>query len=730
MQDLIHFNAEANTFTLSNEQITYIMEIVEDTYLVHRYWGKKLTSYHFSNRPPLKKRTFAAAPIAEKPEVSPEFLPFEFPYPHQGDFRNSAVQIQQANGDELVRFCFQSYEIKNGVNQLSDLPHARGADEEAQTLIIYLSDQIAEIELALYYTIFADSSVIVRSSKIKNIGTRPIKIAKLFSASIDVRYDQQLSTTFYGTHQKEFQLNRSEIQHGLYKIGSSRGASGPLYPPYIALSKGADEFRGEVHAMTLIYSGNHEIILERDQYDHLRMQAGLASETFSWQLNAEETFYSPQALLSYSDRGFNGSSQSFHRFFTDHLISPAWKNKERPLLINSWEMTYYDVNHKRIIDLIDAAADLGFETVALDDGWYGKRNSSKTSLGDWTVDTDKFPDGLKPLVDYAKEKNIGFGIWFEPEMISPKTELLQKHPDWVMRSKNYEPLLGRNQYVLDLTNPEVQHFIIETVAKTIMELGVSYVKWDMNRHMTDPFSQQQTFESTEYPHRYMLGLYRVLNELTSAFPEVLFENCSSGGGRLDPGMLFYFPQTWISDNTDGLDRQQIQYGASCLFPISSMTGHVSDVPNHQTNRVVPFKTRAALASSTNMGYEMNIAQLTEDEKKAVRSHLKEYKQERKLIMEGTFHRLQSPFEGNTCGWMFLNKEQAVIYLFRNRYQVFDLSLLIKLPGLDHHALYQEETTRQVYSGSELINCGLALENPKGDCIVQKIKLKKIEAESV
>ncbi|MBO1306076.1 alpha-galactosidase [Enterococcus sp. 669A] len=706
------------------------MEIVEETYLIHRYWGKKLTSYHFSNRPTLKKRTFAAAPNNEKPEISPEFLPFELPFAHQGDFRSPALQIEQKNCETITRFSYQGYEIVDGAPELTDLPHARNTEEQAQTLIVYLFDEIAQIEVALYYTIFAESSVIVRSTSVKNAGSETVKVTKLLSASLDTRYDGQVSTTFYGTHQKEFQLNRQEIQHGMFKIGSSRGASSPQYPPYLALSKDANEFQGEVHAMTLIYSGNHETALELDQYNHLRLQIGLNSETFAWQLHSGETLQSPQAVLSYSDLGFNGSSQSFHQFFTDHLIHPAWKNKARPVLINSWEMTYYDVNEALIKQLIDSASELGFETVVLDDGWYSKRNSSKTSLGDWAVDGEKFPNGIKPLVEYAKEKGLGFGIWFEPEMISPNTKLIQQHPDWVMRSANYEPILGRSQLVLDLTNPDVQQFIIHTLSQAIEDFGVNYVKWDMNRHLTDPFSQRGDFPAFEYGHRYMLGLYRIIDALTSTYPEVLFENCSSGGGRLDVGMLYYFPQTWISDNTDGLDRQEIQSGASNLFPISSMTGHVSDVPNHQTNRTVPFETRAALASSTNMGYEMDIIHLNEAEKEMIRQHLQTYKAERELIMQGQFYRLLSPFEGNLCAWLFTDKaqEQAIVYVFRNRYQVFDLSLLVKIPYLDEDGMYQIVGTDQVYSGSELAHCGLALDNKKGDFAVQKITLKKMESE--
>ena len=391
-------------------------------------------------------------------------------------------------------------------------------------------------------------------------------------------------------------------------------------------------------------------------------------------------------------------------------------------------MTYFDVTEELLTKLIDSASDLGFETVVLDDGWFDNRNSSKTSLGDWLVDDKKFPNGIPSLVDYAKEKNISFGIWFEPEMISPNTELIKQHPEWVMKSKSYEPLLGRNQYFLDLTNKDVQDFIIKTLSNAITNFGVNYIKWDMNRHMTDPFSLTDAAKNAqEFSHKYILGLYRIIDTLTSSYPNVLFENCSSGGGRLDPGMLFYFPQTWVSDNTDALDRQQIQYGTSYLFPISSLTGHVSQVPNHQTGRKTPFETRAALASSTNMGYEMNIIDMNEKEKKQVFNHLSDYKEERDLILYGDFYRITSPFESNVCSWMFTDKEKnhAILYVFRNIYQVYDLSLLIRIPHLNPESLYQIGNSDNVYSGSEIANAGISFENPMQDFIVQKLVLKKI-----
>lgn len=728
MNQLIHYDEEKKVFHLTNTYVSYIMEIVEDTYLIHRHWGKKLTDYNFSNRPMLKKRTFAATPNILKPELSLEFLPQEISLPYQGDFRNSTVKIQNQDGQSITRFSYAGYEIHDQAIELNDLPFARNNESFGQTLIVHLYDKIAKITLDIFYTIFEDSPVIVRSTKVINESNQIVKVDKLLSTSIDTQYDNQLLTTFYGTHQKEFQMTRSDIQHGLFKIGSTRGASGPQYPPFLALSKDATEFQGEVHAMSLLYSGNHEENIERDQYNNLRVQIGINEETFSWTLNPKEAIQSPQALLVYSNQGFNSNSQAFHTFFNNHLINPLWKKRKRPIVINSWEMTYFNVSERLLIEMIDSASSLGFETVVLDDGWFGKRNSSKTSLGDWTIDGEKFPNGIKPLVDYAKKKEIGFGIWFEPEMISPNTELIAQHPDWVMKSKSYEPILGRNQFFLDLTNAEVQDFIIKTLSDTINSLGVNYIKWDMNRHMTDPFSPAMNKNNwMDFSHRYMLGLYHIINTLTLRHTNVLFENCSSGGGRLDPGMLFYFPQTWISDNTDALDRQQIQYGASYMFPISSMTGHVSEVPNHQTGRKIAFETRAALASSTNMGYEMDIISMSEKERQKVAIHLSTYKKERDLIFEGDFYRLVSPNESNMCGWMFVdkNKNNAIIYTFRNIYQVFDLALLIRIPYLDTEANYLEMNTNIIYSGSELSACGISLENPPGDFIVHKIILEKV-----
>lgn len=725
---MISYDEQKQVFHLRNDNISYIFEIVADTYLAHRHWGKIIESYSLSNKPPLKKRTFAAMNIPELPEFSLEYVPLEVSFPNQGDYREPSVQIRMSNGYTVSRFSYEKFEILDEAPQLTALPHARDLPgSNSQTLIIHLVDPISSIRLLLSYTIFEDADIIIRSSKIINESNSSVMIEKLTSASVDMRYEGQQCTTFYGTHQKEYQLNRHPISHGKFSVGSNRGASGPQYPPYLSISKDATEFSGDVHALTLIYSGNHLSNLERDQYNHLRLQIGLNPDTFTWQLGPGESFQSPQAVLSYSDKGYNGNSTVFHQFFNKHLIPQNWVNKLRPILVNSWEMSYFDVSEKIMKDLIDSAKEMGFEAVVLDDGWFGERNSSKTSLGDWQVDETKFPNGIKPLVDYAKEQGMQFGIWFEPEMVSPNSELMRHHPDWIMGTAEYEPILGRSQYILDLTKEEVQAFIIDFLTRSIQDFGIHYIKWDMNRHMTEPASNAcNQSHANEYAHRYMMGLYSILDTITTLFPDVLFENCSSGGGRLDPGMLYYMPQTWASDNTDGLDRQKIQYGASYLFSPYSLTGHVSSVPNHQTGRKTDFETRMHLASSTNMGYEMDIIHLSDAEKAIIKAHVERYKEDRDFLMASAFYRLESPFDSNHCAWMFTDeaRDKIIVYLFRNIYDVSELSLLLKVPFIDLSADYVEINSQMKYSGSELATCGIALPNPMGDFLAVRLDFEK------
>lgn len=714
----ITYDTEKKIFHLSNNKISYIMELKENT-LLHRYWGKTLRNYNGANCPQAVKRTFAAPLNPENPLFSLEMEPQEFSCPHQGDYREPSLSVRQENGYTVGRMKYQSYEITDQVHIPENMPHIREMEHKAaKTLAVHFLDTVSKVTLTLYYTILEDLAVIVRSAQITNRGSHAVWVEKALSACIDTTYQKQELATFYGTHQKEFQINRQEIKHGTFSTGSTRGASSPQYPPFAALcTPETTEHIGEVHAFGLIYSGNHRVSVERDQYNHIRVALGIHPQDFSWKLLPNESFQTPQAVFVYSNMGWNGMSQEFHKLYTQRLFPGQWAKKKRPILLNSWEMCYFDVSQEKMIRVIKEAAKLGFELVVLDDGWFGHRNNSKSSLGDWTVNTEKFPDGLTPLLKCAKENGIQLGIWFEPEMISPDSALMKSHSGWHMQIDGYTPLLGRNQLVLDFTQLEIQDHIINTMSNFLEEYPVSYIKWDMNRHMTDPGSLHLPSDRKgEFFHRYMLGLYRILQELTTRFPDVLFENCSSGGGRFDAGMSFYMPQTWCSDNTDALDRQSIQYGASYLFPPSAVTAHVSAVPNHQTGRCIPFHTRAAVASSANMGYEFNILDLSPEEKEQVMAHLSEYTQEREFLFNGEFYRLCSPFEDGNCTWMIINPEKthAVVYYFTREYMVSSLSLYFKIPYVDPQKNYIEKNTGRYFSGDELIHAGIAVTPARGD----------------
>lgn len=553
-------------------------------------------------------------------------------------------------------------------------------------------------------------------------------INKMMSASIDIPFDNQVLTSFSGSHQAEFQLQKKEIHPGRCIQSTRRGASGPQYPPFLAISSAnTDNFSGEVKAMTLIYSGEHAESVERNQYDFVRLQIGLNPDSFSWKLKPNDSFQTPQAVLTYSKDGFNGMSQQFHRFTKDHLVPPQFAHRYAPILVNSWEMTYFDVNHEKISSLISKAAQLGFEAVVLDDGWFLGRENSRSSLGDWTVDRKKFPDDLHPLIQTCHEHDLQFGIWFEPEMISQRSLLAQEKPHWIVRSKNHTPLYSRHQYCLDLSQTEVQDWLIDTLTHFIQSYQVDYIKWDMNRHLVEHESQITALGSAkEFAHRYMLGLYRIVDTITKRFPDLLIENCSSGGGRLDYGMLYYFPQTWASDNTDGFDRQSIQDGASYLFHPYQLTGHVSVTPNHQTQRHTPLQTRQDLASATNMGYELNLLEFSEEEEVVIMEHIKEYKKQRPLIKHGNFYRLQSPFTTNQTAWLFESPDKShyQLFAFRNIFKVSQFHTILKIPYLDSNAHYRDQFGRE-FSGAELVHSGIHIPFAASDFQSYSLELYRI-----
>ena len=726
----IQFDSKTNYFYIQNSRMTYIVELFQNSHLLHRYWGPHISNFKAWNQTPNQKKTFAAFSDFDNPTESLEYYPHEFSLPYQGDYMEPSLEVTLANLSQIVHFHFQSYQIIEGTPELDGLPHVRNnQDSPAQTLKVTFVDEQAQLILEHYYTVFQQHDIILRSYKLINLGKNPVTINKFMSASFDIPFDNQVLTSFSGSHQAEFQLQKRVIQPGRSILSTRRGASGPQYPPFLAISNAnTDDFSGEVKAMTLIYSGEHAESVERNQYDFVRLQIGLNPDSFSWKLEPNDSFQTPQAVLAYSRSGFNGMSQVFHHFTRAHLVPPQFANRYAPILVNSWEMTYFDVNHEKMSSLISKAAQLGFEAVVLDDGWFLGRENSRSSLGDWTVDKEKFPDDLHPLIQACHKQGLQFGIWFEPEMISQQSILAQEKPHWIVRSKNHAPLYSRHQYCLDVSQKEVQDWLIDSLSQFISTYQVDYIKWDMNRHLVEHESQITILGSAkEFAHRYMLGLYRIIDSITKRFPDLLIENCSSGGGRLDYGMLYYFPQTWASDNTDGLDRQAIQDGASYLFHPYQITGHVSVTPNHQTQRHTPLQTRQDLASATNMGYELNLLEFSEEEEKRVIKHISEYKQSRHLVKYGNFYHLKSPFTSNQTAWLFESQDKShyQFIAFNNVFKVSQHHAIFKIPYLDQDANYVDQFGRE-FSGAELVHSGLHIPFAASDFQSYTLELSRVE----
>ena len=534
--------------------------------------------------------------------------------------------------------------------------------------------------------------------------------------------------TLSGAHTEEKNVYRRPLCADSVTIESSRGTSSPQATPFIGLlSPGTTEEQGEVLGVNLIYSGNFYGCVQCGQYGTIRVQLGINPYQFGWQLAPGTSFCTPEAVLVYSVNGLAGMSNIFHRLYRTRVCRGWYRDRERPVLLNSWEGMYFEINEEKMLTLAEEAAELGIELLVMDDGWFKGRNTDTTSLGDWTEDKKKFPDGLQSLAKKVKQKGIDFGIWFEPEMISRESDLYREHPDWVIRSPLYEPILSRHQLVLDLSNPAVCEYLIEAVSKVLVPGNISYVKWDMNRHLTDLGSAYLDRKNqNELSHRYVLGLYQVMGTLTERFPQVLFESCSSGGGRFDAGMLYYMPQTWTSDNTDAVCRLKIQYGTSLLFPTVTMGAHVSACPNHQVGRTTPIATRFAVAAAGNLGYELDLKKLSKEEKEEVREQIAEYKRRRRTVQFGTYYRLADSFQENQSAWNIVSEDgMEVIFthvqiLARSAYRV----PVIRLKGLDPDAVYIDCETGQEYGGDELMYAGIRIPRIRQDFSSTTMVLRK------
>lgn len=721
---MIHYDEQQRVFHLQTERSSYLMQILRDGYLVHLHWGGRVTRYHGGNAPVHLDRGFSPSPDETDRTFSPDSFPQEYPTFGTGDFRTPACQVLREDGSTVGDLRYQAHRILAGKPALAGLPSVyTESDAEAQTLEIDLQDPADGVCVTLCYTVLRDFDVITRSVRFQNRGSTPVRLLRALSASVDFRDTDFEWLTLNGAHVRETQVHRAALRPGVQSVESRRGHSSHQHHPFQALLRPrTDEAQGEAYGFSLVYSGNFLAQAEVDQFGTLRTNLGINPFDFEWLLEPGASFQTPEAVQAYSNQGLGGLSLTYNRLYRTRLCRGPWRDAERPVLVNNWEATYFNFDADKIEALAVSAQKVGIELVVLDDGWFGKRDNDLSSLGDWGVDRRKLPHGLEDLARRVNGLGLKFGLWFEPEMISPDSDLYRAHPDWCLHVPQRRRTESRNQLVLDLSRPEVCAYLIDTVSHVLASAPIGYVKWDMNRHMTEVGSAALPPErQRETAHRYMLGLYRVLEAITQRFPDVLFESCSGGGGRFDPGMLHYMPQTWTSDNTDAVCRLSIQYGSSLVYPASAMGSHVSAVPNHQVHRSTPLNMRGHVAMSGNLGYELDLTRLPQNELDDIAAQVRFYKEVRGLVQFGDFIRLQSPFDastrGNETSWMFVDAQQQQVLVMHAVVlcQPQQAARSLRLRGLDGNARYRELDSGRVYGGDELMNIGLSLPLVQGDC---------------
>lgn len=732
-KNFILFDEKSRVFHLRNTFLSYLIKIEESNVLAHIYFGKPVKQYKDNKNYPRRDRGFSGnIPLNPDRSLSKDTLPQEYSSHGSMDFRTPASIIQRKNGSDLLDLRYDSHYITDGKPDIEGLPQTYVLDKsEAQTLVISLKDRETAIYFDFFYTIFSDRAVITRSVKIRNETRETIKLEKAASFQLDFahtrRFDEVIALP--GAHVNERQISRQSLLSGTKVFESRRGTSSHHMNNFIALvHHHTTENTGEAIGLQFVYSGNHSFELEKDQINQLRVVGGINSHCFSWELNANQSFQTPEMILSYSSQGLNKMSQIHHELLRERIARGRHQFAERPILVNNWEATYFDFNSEKIKAIIDEAKELGIEMFVLDDGWFGKRDADNSSLGDWFEYKGKLTNGLREIADYAHSKGLKFGLWFEPEMISIDSELYRTHPDFLMQVPGRMPSASRSQHVLDFTRLDVRQTIEKQMRKILDTIPLDYIKWDMNRSLSDIYSiTLDPLRQGEVAHRYMLGLYELLEHLTADYPEILWEGCSGGGGRFDAGFIYYMPQSWTSDNTDAVERMKIQYGTSLAYPISSITAHVSAVPNHQTGRSTSLKTRGETAMSAVFGYELDLTKLSPEEKKQVKEQIISYQTIRPVIQYGHYYRLASPFEENIVAWMFVSPKQdeAIVFLGRILASAQPAFHEVYLLGLDDEALYQEQTSKRLFSGAELMTVGLYFPDFQGDFQTELLHFKKL-----
>lgn len=712
----IRYWKEKQIFSIDTKNTTYQMKVDSYGFLLHLYYGAKVNGamdYLLT----YADRGFSGNPAEAGADrtYSLDVLPQEYPTWGTGDYRNAALLIQNADHSESCKLQYAGHTIKKGKYNLSGLPAVYAEENEAETLEIYMEDCVSNLKVTLLYGVVEQLDIITRSVIIENHGSENIIIEKAGSACLELLAGQYDLLSFCGRHTMERTVQRKRIGYGSSVFESRRGTSSHQYnPAFILADVNATEDRGNCYGIAFVYSGGFRFETEKDPYDQVRTVMSIQPEQFAYPLNPGERFVVPETIFSFSQNGFGALSHNYHNCINHHVIRRSFQKKMRPVLINSWEAAYFDFTGETMLELAKNAADVGIDLVVMDDGWFGKRDDDNSGLGDWEVNEEKLGCSLGTLIEKINELGVDFGIWIEPEMISEDSTLYRNHPDWVLQIPGRSPVRSRNQLVLDFSRKDVRDYIFASICKVLDQGNITYVKWDMNRSISDVYSHVNVRGTVL--HDYVVGVYDFLEQMIQRYPELLIEGCSGGGGRFDIGMLYYTPQIWCSDNTDAIDRTKIQYGTSFFYPASAVGSHVSAVPNHQTGRITSLKTRAVVAMAGTFGYELNLQMLSAEEKEEIKEQVAVFKKQNELIQQGTYYRLTNPMEDAMAAWLFVseNKKHALFNVVVLDKQVNAGVAFIKLKGLLEGSTYISSEDNREYAADGLMEAGFPIPSTLGE----------------
>ncbi len=718
----INFDAKNKIFQLDTANTSYLIGIVDkEQFVGHIYYGAKIRMQDAAYLMRTGENPLVPSVNNRERCSFMDAFPTEYAGHGIGDYRESCIRVRTKAGHSAVGITYKSHTITDEKPALSGLPSSFGKAGECQTLILVCEDAVLGLEVELLYTVFEKEDVITRSVRVTNRASDEIYLTKVYSACIDMDSGDYEWLTLHGSWARERQIERKALSHGKQSVGSIRGESSHQEHPFVAwMHPYTTQTQGDVYAMHFVYSGNFVAQIEKSQFDSIRVTMGINPEDFCWKLCEGETFTAPEVVLTYASSGIGTMSRNLHDFYRNHMIRSKYTHMKRPVLINNWEATYFDFDTDKLLSIAKKASELGIEMLVMDDGWFGHRNDDSTSLGDWFVNEDKLKGGLKYLVDEVNKLGLKFGIWMEPEMISPDSRLYEEHPDWALAIQGRTPTLSRNQYVLDLSRKEVRDYAFKMISDILHSANIEYVKWDMNRQLTDmgglllPADRQG-----ELYHRYVLGVYELQERFVTEFPDILLENCSGGGARFDPGMLYYSPQIWCSDDTDAVERLRIQEGTALMYPLSVIGAHVSVCPNHTVGRNTPFETRGNVALAGTFGYELDITKIPEEDQQMIPGQVETYHKYNDLIREGDYYRIASFRENHEYDCYMVtskDKKEALVTFVQVMGRANFKSRMIRLQGLDAQADYRLEGTDLVYGGDLLMNGGLMVENLWGDAV--------------